>query len=206
MLWSAHMTAIKRVIRYLKGTSFLGLLYKQLEAKVGFGEVGYSDANWGSNLLDRKSISGNVYLLGRAAISWSAKKQPMVALLTMEAEYMALSHACTQAIWFRQFFQELYYPADAPTLILSDNLAALTLSVELQFHGCLKHIDICHHFMRNTIEKCMISMLYVPLNKNLADALTKALPALQFNYLTTQLWANRYLKDPKRKKRISETE
>ncbi|QRW23563.1 Retrovirus-related Pol polyprotein from transposon TNT 1-94 [Rhizoctonia solani] len=189
--------SIKQVIHYLKGTSFLGLLYKQLETEVGFGEVGYSDANWGSNLLDRKSISGNVYLLGGAAISWSAKKQPMVALLTMEAEYMALSHACTQAIWFRQFFQELYYPADAPTLILSDNLAALTLSVELQFHGCSKHIDICHHFMRNTIEKRMISMLYVPLNENLADALTKALPAPQFNYLTNAIMGKQVFEGPK---------
>ncbi|KAF8751842.1 Reverse transcriptase (RNA-dependent DNA polymerase) [Rhizoctonia solani] len=175
----AHVTAIKQVIRYLKGTSFLGLLYKQLEAKVGFGEVGYSDANWGT------------------AVSWSAKKQPTVALLTMEAEYMALSHACTQAIWFRQFFQELYYPADAPTLILSDNLAALTLSVELQFHGRSKHINICHHFMRNTIKKRMISTLYVPSNKNLADALTKALPAPQFNYLTNAIMGKQVFEGPK---------
>ncbi|QRW23995.1 Reverse transcriptase [Rhizoctonia solani] len=193
----AHVTAIKQVIHYLKGTSFLGLLYKQLEAKVGFGEVSYSDANWGSNLLDRKSISGNVYLLGGATVSWSAKKQPTVALSTMEAEYMALSHACTQAIWFRQFFQELYYPADAPTLILSDNLAALTLSVELQFHGCSKHINICHHFMRNTIKKRMISTLYVPSNKNLADALTKALPAPQFNYLTNAIMGKQVFEGPK---------
>ncbi|EUC58867.1 reverse transcriptase, partial [Rhizoctonia solani AG-3 Rhs1AP] len=124
----AHVTAIKRVIRYLKG---------------------YSDADWGSNLLDRKSISGSVYLLGGAAVSWSAKKQATIALSTMEAEYMALSHACTQVLWFRQFFQELYYPANAPTLILSDNLAALTLSVESQFHGRSKHIDIRHHYMRD---------------------------------------------------------
>ncbi|KAF8751085.1 Reverse transcriptase (RNA-dependent DNA polymerase) [Rhizoctonia solani] len=175
----AHVTAIKQVICYLKGTSFLGLLYKRSEAEVGFGEVGYSDANWGT------------------AVSWSAKKQPTVALSTMEAEYMALSHACTQAIWFCQFFQELYYPADAPTLILSDNLAALTLSVELQFHGCSKHIDICHHFMRNTIEKRMISTLYVPLNKNLADALTKALPAPQFNYLTNAIMGKQVFEGPK---------
>ncbi|KAF8749140.1 Reverse transcriptase (RNA-dependent DNA polymerase) [Rhizoctonia solani] len=171
----AHVTASKRVIRYLKGTSFLGLLYKQLEAKVGFGEVGYSDANWEVTYLT---------------------KQPTVALLTMEAEYMALSHACTQAIWFRQFFQELYYPADAPTLILSDNLAALTLSIELQFHGRLKHINICHHFMRNTIEKRMISTLYVPSNKNLADALTKALPAPQFNYLTNAIMGKQVFEGP----------
>ncbi|KAG9086902.1 hypothetical protein FRC06_002821, partial [Ceratobasidium sp. 370] len=169
------------VIRYLKGTSARGITYRRTEAE--FGELGYSDADWGSNILDRKSISGNIFLLGGAAVSWSAKKQTTVALSTMEAEYMALSHACTQALWFRQFFEELYYDADAPTLILSDNLAALTLSVESQYHGRSKHIDIRHHFMRDIIHERKVSTLYVPSKENLADAFTKALPAPQFSYL-----------------------
>ncbi|QRV95406.1 integrase core domain protein [Ceratobasidium sp. AG-Ba] len=177
----AHVTAVKHVIRYLKGTLSRGLTYRR--SNDGFGEIGYSDADWGSNLLDRKSISGNVFLLGGAAISWSAKKQATVALSTMEAEYMALSHACTQALWFRQFFDEIGHKADAPTLILSDNLAALTLSVELQYHGRSKHIDICHHFMRDIIKQRKVSTLYVPSKENLADAFTKALPAPQFSYL-----------------------
>ncbi|QRV80986.1 integrase core domain protein [Ceratobasidium sp. AG-Ba] len=185
----AHVTAVKHVIRYLKGTSSRGLMYRR--SNDGFGEIGYSDADWGSNLLDRKSISGNVFLLGGAAISWSAKKQPTVALSTMEAEYMALSHACTQALWFRQFFDEIGHKADAPTLILSDNLAALTLSVESQYHGRSKHIDIRHHFMRDIIEQRKVSTLYVPSEENLADAFTKALPAPQFSYL-----ANIFMGEP----------
>ncbi|QRV97073.1 Retrovirus-related Pol polyprotein from transposon TNT 1-94 [Ceratobasidium sp. AG-Ba] len=180
-----HVTAVKHTIRYLKGTASHGLTYRR--STDGFGEVGYSDADWGSSLLDRKSISGNVFLLGGAAISWSAKKQTTVALSTMEAEYMALSHACTQALWLRQFFEELYYGADAPTLLLSDNLAALTLSVESQYHGRSKHIDIRHHFMRDVIEKRKVSTLYVPSKENLADVFTKALPAPQFSYLTNSV-------------------
>ncbi|QRV96308.1 Retrovirus-related Pol polyprotein from transposon TNT 1-94 [Ceratobasidium sp. AG-Ba] len=180
-----HVTAVKHTIRYLKGTASRGLTYRR--STDGFGEVGYSDADWGSSLLDRKSISGNVFLLGGAAISWSAKKQTTVALSTMEAEYMALSHACTQALWLRQFFEELYYGADAPTLLLSDNLAALTLSVESQYHGRSKHIDIRHHFMRDVIEKRKVSTLYVPSKENLADEFTKALPAPQFSYLTNSV-------------------
>ncbi|KAF8749245.1 Reverse transcriptase (RNA-dependent DNA polymerase) [Rhizoctonia solani] len=158
----AHVTQVKRLVRYLKGTLTLGLTYRRLAE--GFGEIGYSDADWGSNLID-------------------PKKQATVALSTMEAEYMALLHACTQALWMRQFFEELYLYADAPTLILSDNLAALTLSVESQFHGRSKHIDIRHHFMRDIIEKRKVTTLYVPSNENLADAFTKALPAPQFRYL-----------------------
>ncbi|KAG9124718.1 hypothetical protein FRC07_010508 [Ceratobasidium sp. 392] len=173
----AHVTAVKHVIWYLKGTP------SRHQENKDFGEVGYSDANWGSSLLDRKSISGNVFTLGGAAITWSAKKQATVTLSTMEAEYMALSHACTQALWLRQFFEELHYDADAPTLLRSDNLAALTLSVKSQFHGQSKHIDIRHDFMCNIIDKRMVSTLYVPSKENLADAFTKALPAPQFIYL-----------------------
>ncbi|QRV73508.1 Retrovirus-related Pol polyprotein from transposon TNT 1-94 [Ceratobasidium sp. AG-Ba] len=171
----AHVTAVKHVIRYLKGTSSRGLMYRR--SNDGFGEIGYSDADWGSNLLD--------------PISWSAKKQPTVALSTMEAEYMALSHACTQALWFRQFFDEIGHKADAPSLILSDNLAAVTLSVESQYHGRSNHIDIRHHFMRDIIEQRKVSTLYVPFKENLADAFTKALPAPQFSYL-----ANIFMGEP----------
>ncbi|QRW26084.1 integrase core domain protein [Rhizoctonia solani] len=177
----AHVTQIKRVIRYLLGTPTLGLTYRR--SAEDFGEIGYSDADWGSNLIDRKSVSGHVFMLGGAAISWSAKKQATVALSTMEAEYMSLAHTCTQALWLRQFFEELHLYADAPTLILSNNIAALTLSVESQYHGRSKHIDIRHHFMRDIIEQRKVSTLYVPTHENLANAFTKALPAPQFRYL-----------------------
>ncbi|CEL60459.1 Retrovirus-related Pol polyprotein from transposon TNT 1-94 OS=Nicotiana tabacum PE=2 SV=1 [Rhizoctonia solani AG-1 IB] len=158
----AHVTAVNRVVRYLKGTSALGLTYRRSNSD--FGEVGYSDADWGSNLLD-------------------PKKQATVALSTMEAEYMSLSHACTQAIWMRQLFEELSFSTDDPTLILSDNLAALALSTESQFHGRSKHIDIRHHFIRDVIEKRKVTTLYVQTNENLANAFTKALAAPQFRYL-----------------------
>ncbi|KAF8690093.1 Encoded by, partial [Rhizoctonia solani] len=158
----AHVTAVNRVVWYLKGTSALGLTYWR--STNNFGKIGYSDANWGSNLLN-------------------PKKQATVALSTMEAEYMLLSHACTQALWMRQLFEELNFTTDDPTLILSDNLAALALSAESQFHGRSKHIDIQHHFMQDIIEKRKVTTLYVQTNENLADAFTKALAAPQFRYL-----------------------
>ncbi|KAF8749045.1 Reverse transcriptase (RNA-dependent DNA polymerase) [Rhizoctonia solani] len=101
------------------GTLALGLTYRR--STNDFGEIGYSDADWGSNLLN-------------------SKKQATVALSTMEAKYMLLSHACTQALWMRQLFEELNFTTDDPTLILSDNLAALALSAKSQFHGQSKHM------------------------------------------------------------------
>ncbi|QRW07679.1 Reverse transcriptase [Ceratobasidium sp. AG-Ba] len=158
-----HVTALKRVIRYLA--------------------VGYSNADWGSSLLNRKSISGNCFLLGGASVSWSSKKQPTVALSTMEAEYMALAHASTQALWIRQLFDEISMPSSSPTLILSDNLAALTISVESQYRGQSKHINIRHHFIRDCVEKRLLSPMYVNTKDNFADALTKPLPVNQFHIL-----------------------
>lgn len=128
-----------------------------------------------------------VYMLAGSAISWSSRKQPTVALSTMEAEYMALSHTATQALWIRQLFEEVGLPSDAPTTILSDNLAALTLSVESQYQARAKHIDIRHHFMRDCIESRKLSTLYVNTKENLADALTKLLPTPQFYNLVEHI-------------------
>jgi hypothetical protein len=177
----AHITAIKRVLRYLKGTSYMGLTYHQTDEI--FGEVGYSDADWASSSLDCKSVSGNVFLLGGAAVTWLSKKQPTIALSTMEAEYMAIAQASTQALWMRQFFDELNLPTAEPTNIVSDNLAALTLTVESQYHVRSKHIDIRHHFVHDAVNNHLIKTDYVRSEENLADALTKALPAPRFNFL-----------------------
>lgn len=103
-----HMTALKRVFRYLAYAKDheIGLTYG------GGGDwsteiIGYSDADWGSNPNDRKSISGFVFLLGGGAISWSSKKQDAVALSSTEAEYMAASHATRHAIWLQRLFKDI---------------------------------------------------------------------------------------------------
>ena len=75
--------------------------------------IGYSDADWGSDLDERKSTSGYVFLLNNGAITWSSKKQPCIALSTMEAEYVACSVAVQEAVWLRRFFQNLEVVKDA---------------------------------------------------------------------------------------------
>ena len=90
-----HWVAVKRIMRYLKGTSDLGLLYtKEGSSKC----VGYSDSDWGGDLDDRKSTSGYLFLIGGGSVSWRSKKQSSVALSTAEAEYMALASAGQEAV------------------------------------------------------------------------------------------------------------
>ena len=75
--------------------------------------ISYSDADWGSDLDERKSTFGYAFLLNNGAITWSSKKQPCIALSTMEAEYVACSAVVQEAVWLRRFFQNLEVVKDA---------------------------------------------------------------------------------------------
>ena len=104
-----HWTAVKRIMRYLKGTLSLGLLYR----KDGSSDcIGYCDADWAGDMDDRKSTSGYMFQISGAAISWRSKKQPCVALLTAEAEYIALASAAQEAIWMRQLLTDVRNPRE----------------------------------------------------------------------------------------------
>ena len=93
-----HWIAVKRIMRYLKGTHNLGLTYKKSDSN---SCVGFSDSDWAGDLDDRKSTSGYIFQVGGTAISWKSRKQSCVALSTAEAEYIALSLAAQEAIWLR---------------------------------------------------------------------------------------------------------
>ena len=94
----AHLTAVKRVFRYLKGTVKLHLQYEASDKS----RKGYSDADWEADSEDRRSTSGNVFVMSNGTISWASQKQPTVALSTAEAEYIALCLATQERVWLRQ--------------------------------------------------------------------------------------------------------
>lgn len=174
-----HWTAVKRILRYLKGTPQLGLLYRQ----DGSGEIrGYSDADWAGDLDDRKSTSGYIFTLAGAAISWRSKKQTCVALSTAEAEYVALAIAAQEVVWLRQLIQECEHRELGPTEIFEDNQAAISMSKNPTSHGRSKHVDIRYHYIRTQVEKGIVSLKYCPTEKNTADILTKALVSEKFGF------------------------
>ena len=106
--------------------------------------IGYSDVDWGSDLDERKSTSGYAFLLNNGVITWSSKKQPCIALSTMEAEYITCSVAVQEAVWLRRFFQHLEIVKDAsnPVTIHCDSTATLAYAKDPKYHGKTKHIDI----------------------------------------------------------------
>ena len=95
-----HWTVVKWVFRYLRGTSDYGLCY---QGRLGLDRVldicGFVDADWVTDLDQRRSTSGYMFNLFGGVFSWMSKKQSVVALSTTEAEYMAATHAGKEAVW-----------------------------------------------------------------------------------------------------------
>lgn len=174
-----HWKAIKRVLRYVKGTLDFGITYSGTENASIIAE-GFSDADWASDRMDRKSISGYVFILGGGAIAWSSKKQQTVALSSTEAEYMAVTRASQHAIWLRKFFAASGFPQNGPSRVLLDNRSALDLAYNPEFHDRSKHIDTRHHWIRDSIAADLITLEWIPTSEMVADTLTKSLPRLLF--------------------------
>ena len=171
-----HYTAVKRIMRYLKGTIDHGLLYPTNESQ---GFVGFSDADWAGDINDRRSTSGYLFKLGACTISWRSKKQVCVALSTAEAEYIALSAAAQESVWLNRLLNELGECYDY-CVIKEDNQSAISMSKNPTFHGRGKHIDIKYHFVRDLVGKRSIVIEYCPSCSMQADILTKVLDAGKF--------------------------
>ena len=141
--------------------------------------------------IDQKSISGFAVMFGNAAISWYSKKQPTVALSTMEAEYMAVSNATRECLWIQELLTELGIPPHGPTTIHVDNQAAIKFTENSQFHAHSKHIDIQHHFICEHITSNKVSVQYCATDENIADIFTKALPKPKHEYFVNLLGMTR---------------
>ena len=112
---------------------------------------GFCDADWGGQK-HCHSISGYSFHMGAGAISWSLKKQHVVALSSTEAEYIVQMYMAKEALWLRSFLRELCSAPDDLLILNCDNQGAITLTKDNKFHACTKHIDVCYHFVREVVE------------------------------------------------------
>ena len=185
-----HMKTAKRVLRYLKRTSNWCLLYPKQSGSDTFGSnsfgvVTHTDSSYASCPDTRKSFSGYVVRLGNATISWRSKKQACVATSTTEAEYMAMSLAARQLMWIKGAIIELGYNLDYH--LFGDNNGALELTKNPRISDRSKHIDVHYHYTREKLQNNEFFLHYIPTADNLADILTKALPATTHNDLSKRL-------------------
>jgi len=169
---SEHWVAVKRIFRYLRGTRTLKLQYGSSNQSGG-----YSDADWGSGQ-DRKSVGGFVFLLNGGAVSWTSKKQTSIALSTTEAEYMSMTQAAKEIIWFRVLLKELgaLTHVNQMSQLYGDNQGALALARNPEYHARTKHIDIQYHFIRELVQAEKVYLQYCPSSDMIADIMTKSLP------------------------------
>ena len=177
-----HWTAVKRIFRYLTGTTNYGLSYIRDNNS---GCVGFSDSDWAGDPNDRKSTSGYLFFIGSAPVSWRSKKQSCVALSSAEAEYVALASAAQEAMWMKQLLSEISGGVET-ILIYEDNQSAIQMAKNPQFHGRSKHIAIRYHFIRDAVNKKCVTLKYCPTDQMTADMLTKGLGKEQFSKLRTR--------------------
>uniref|UniRef100_H3H5K8 Reverse transcriptase Ty1/copia-type domain-containing protein n=1 Tax=Phytophthora ramorum TaxID=164328 RepID=H3H5K8_PHYRM len=166
-----HWNAAVRVLRYLKSTRQHGIIYEG-----GTGSVrltAFSDADWGSNLDDRRSVSGVIVVIGNAPVVFKSKFQ----------RTMALSLCVQEVLWTRAMLKDMGAFQRNATTIWEDNQGAIALAQNAGYHARTKHVDIRHHFIRENVERGTVTVEYVDTKNQLADILTKALGTKTLKYL-----------------------
>jgi len=172
-----HLAALKRILRYIRGTLHLGL---ELRPSSVEDITAYSDADWAGCPNTRKSTSGYAVFLGDNLISWSSKRQSTISRSSAEAEYRAVDNAVAEATWLRQLLLELHTPLRRATLVYCDNISAVYMSSNPVQHQRTKHIEIDLHFVRERVALGHVKVLHVPTSSQYADIFTKGLPSTVF--------------------------
>ncbi|CAL1360023.1 unnamed protein product [Linum trigynum] len=125
-----HWQAVKRIFRYLKGTSDVGISFgSDTECLVS----GYSDSDYAGDVDTRRSMTGYVFTLGSSVVSWKATLQSAVTLSTTESEYMAFTEAAKEEIWLKGLVGDLGLHHDQ-AVVYCDSLSAICLAKDQVHH------------------------------------------------------------------------
>ena len=149
-----HWKVVIRVLRYLKTRSDYGITYDGSASEVQ--ATAYADADWGSNIDDRRSVSGTMVMIVGAPVILKSKYQRTVALSSAEAKYMALSLCTQEALWVRARLMDLGHEQVRATLVCEDNQGAIGLANYAGYNATTKHVDIRHHFIRENVVRDII--------------------------------------------------
>nr|GFA07493.1 retrovirus-related Pol polyprotein from transposon TNT 1-94 [Tanacetum cinerariifolium] len=176
-----HLTAVKRIFRYLKDTIHMGLWYPK---DTGFEQTAFSDSDHVGCLDSHKSTSGGIQFLGGdTLVSWSSKKQDCTSMSFAKVEYVSLSACCAQVLWMRtQLIDHVFHFDKIP--MYCDSKAAIAISCNPVQHSRTKHIDVRYHFIKEKVEKGIVELFFIGTEFQLADLFTKALPEERFRMPT----------------------
>ena len=187
-----HWDAVKRIMRYLKGTATkrltLGGMINKQSDNSGYSllnEVncpcshdkvllGYSDADYAGCVDTRRSTTGFIFFFN-GPISWNSRRQSTVALSPCEAEYMALAAAASESRWLSQLLHEISPNLCKKVIVFEDNTSTIALGKHGRITPRSKHIDVKHHFLQELVEEGYLTIHYAKTTRMCADLLTKNL-------------------------------
>uniref|UniRef100_A0A8R7JYP9 Reverse transcriptase Ty1/copia-type domain-containing protein n=1 Tax=Triticum urartu TaxID=4572 RepID=A0A8R7JYP9_TRIUA len=181
---AAHLALVKRMLRYLRGTTDHGL---HLHRSPSLDLVAYSDADWAGCPDMRRSTSGYAVFLGDSLVSWSSKRQAIVSRSSAEAEYHAIANAVAKCCWLWQLLGELRVPLPKATMVFCDNISSVYMAANPIHHRRTKHIELDIHFVREKVALGKFRVLHVPTKQQFTDVLTKGLPTLAFQDFKSSL-------------------
>jgi hypothetical protein len=141
--------------------------------------VGYADANHGTGIDDKRSISGFVIKVLGGPVSWASRTQSLTAASSTESEFRALSECSREALWVAKLLEAFEIPS-SPFLIRGDSQGALGAIKNYQYTKHTKHIEIVHDFMKDRYQSGQLDFEYVRGDSNPADIFTKCLGKHKF--------------------------
>ncbi|KAK2372557.1 putative mitochondrial protein [Trifolium repens] len=183
----SHFLAAKRILRYINGTVHYGVLFPYSSNRETLELVGFSDADWCGDKIERKSTSGYLFKFQGAPVSRCSKKQSVIALSSCEAEYVAGSLASCQANWLQSLLSEMGIIEDITVVLNLDNKSAINLAKNPISHGKSKHIETRFHFLRDQVSKGKLKLEFCSSEDQQADILTKVVKRDQFLKLRREI-------------------
>mmetsp|Transcript_36110 Transcript_36110/g.90847 ORF Transcript_36110/g.90847 Transcript_36110/m.90847 type:complete len:195 (+) Transcript_36110:254-838(+) len=169
-----HIAAAKHILRYLIGTKRYSNCYRRNTKKPNTIQ-GYVDADHAGNPEDRISVSRYVLFCNGGPISWSSKRQPIVALSSSEAEFYAASLCGCEVEYLRKLFDSMGYTQTEPTQIQEDNQGTIFMSRSAGAFNRSKHIDTLVFRLRELVASGVLQLVKILTTFNIADIFTKGL-------------------------------
>eukprot|EP01084_Bolivina_argentea_P110498 197283_1 len=154
------------------------------------GLVGFADADYTSDVDQRRSVAGYIFTCNDSPIAWKSKRQPTTATSTSEAEYMALCDSCKEAIVLSHLLSELTHMNPFHVIIHEDSRAASLMAKGESSMKRSKHVDVRYHFIKDSVQQGKIVIEDVPTRGQLADTLTKVLPCDKHQHFVKRVMGN----------------
>ncbi|KAK1441497.1 hypothetical protein QVD17_07436 [Tagetes erecta] len=179
-----HWQALKRLLRYLKGTIYHGLF---LNKKSPLDLTAFSDSDWGGVSTAGRSTTAYIIYLGSNIISWKSARQKSVSRSSTEAEYKALANAAAELAWVENLLKELGLPVSNSPKLYCDNTGATYLCANPVYHSRMKHVALDYHFVREKVAAGTLKVHHINSTDQLADPLTKPLSRAPFLRLRSKI-------------------